>query len=233
MSNHPDLKRLSSAYEERERRARTPDAYSLFNESHLFAIQQRQRQVLSLLKKAGLSSLAGCQVLEVGCGKGGVLAEFLAYGAPPASLHGLDLIHSRVVEARQKLPALAILRADGQSIPYRSRSFDCVLQFTAFSSVLAADVRQRIAREMLRVLKNTGIILWYDFWLNPVNAHTRGIRPREIRELFPQCAAHLRRVTLAPPLARRLVPFSWPLALLLEKLSILNTHYLALIRPVP
>jgi hypothetical protein len=37
-------------------------------------------------------------------------------------------------------------------------------------------------------------------------------------------------VTLAPPIARRLVPLSWMAAMALEKLSMLNTHYLGIIR---
>jgi hypothetical protein len=40
----------------------------------------------------------------------------------------------------------------------------------------------------------------------------------------------LTRITLAPPLAARLVPVSWITALLLEKVRILNTHYLGVIR---
>jgi hypothetical protein len=37
-------------------------------------------------------------------------------------------------------------------------------------------------------------------------------------------------VTLAPPIGRRSVPVSWIGSLLLEKLTVLNTHYLGLIR---
>jgi len=85
---------------------------------------------------------------------------------------------------------------------------------------------------MLRVLKPNGIILWYDFWLNPTNPQTRGIRPKEIRELFPNCNFEFHKITLAPPIARRIVPLSWGLALFLEGLKIFNSHYLVVIRPL-
>jgi hypothetical protein len=75
------------------------------------------------------------------------------------------------------------------------------------------------------------MILWYDFWLNPTNPQTEGIRPSEIRTLFPGCDFEFRRITLAPPLARRLVPVSWVVAFLLEKLRVFNSHYLVAIRP--
>ena len=75
------------------------------------------------------------------------------------------------------------------------------------------------------------MILSYDFWLNPTNPQTRGIRPAEIKQLFPNCHYEFHRITLAPPLARRLAPVSWGLCLFLESLKIFNTHYLVAIRP--
>jgi len=59
-----------------------------------------------------------------------------------------------------------------------------------------------------------------------------GIRPAEIRELFPGCQIQFRKITLAPPIARKLAPVSWGLCYLLESLKIFNTHYLAAIRPL-
>ena len=85
---------------------------------------------------------------------------------------------------------------------------------------------------MVRVLKKPrGLILWYDFWWNPANDQTRGIRPAEIRRLFPDCRFHFSRITLAPPLSRRLAPLSRTLTHLLENLKMFNTHFLAAIQP--
>jgi hypothetical protein len=49
------------------------------------------------------------------------------------------------------------------------------------------------------------MILRYDFRLNPTNPQTRGIRPKEIKRLFPGCAFEFHKITLAPPLARRII----------------------------
>jgi hypothetical protein len=74
-------------------------------------------------------------------------------------------------------------------------------------------------------------------WLNPANPQTRGIRPVEIRRLFPGCHFTFERITLAPPIARRLASFSWGLCMFLESLKIFNiipfgdTHYLVSMRP--
>jgi hypothetical protein len=85
----------------------------------------------------------------------------------------------------------------------------------------------------LRVTRPTGLIIWYDFWLNPANPQTRGIRPAEIRRLFPKCLLRFHKITLAPPITRRLAPFAWGLCLFLESLKIFNTHYLVEIKPDP
>ena len=76
------------------------------------------------------------------------------------------------------------------------------------------------------------MILRYDFRLNPTNPQTRGTRPKEIKRLFPGCAFEFHKITLAPPLARRVVPVSWMLACGLERLTIFNSHYLVAIHPL-
>jgi SAM-dependent methyltransferase len=142
----------------------------------------------------------------------------------------IDLLHDRLHNAHQQLPGSKFTNADGQSLPFSANEFDLLLQFTAFSSILDPRIKRNMADEMLRVLKPDGAILWYDFWWNPTNPHTAGIKPKEIKAFFPGCNITLRKITLAPPIARRVVPLSWPLALVLESLKIFNSHYLAVIK---
>ena len=227
-----DLHRLRVAYADRERRFAGSDIYSHFNQGNLFTIQQRQRVVLKLLRRQGYYPLSGRAILEVGCGRGGVLLEYLGFGAAPVCLHGCDLLPTRLAEAHTRLPHLPLVCADGQRLPYCGQRFDLILQYTVFSSILDDTVKANLAREMLRVLKPDGMILWYDFWLNPINPQARGIRPPEIRRLFPDCNFEFHRITLAPPVARLLAPYSWLICYLLERLRIFNTHYLVAIRPV-
>ena len=224
--------RLAQVYAQWEQQTAASERYALWQRPHLFAIQQRQRAVLELLRQAGMVPLSGRRILELGCGTGGVLLELLAAGADPAGLHGIDLLNTRVRTARERLPHLPLACGSGQRLPYPDRRFDLVLQFTVFSSILDEAIGYTVAREMLRVLKPGGLIVWYDFWLNPVNRQTKGIRPKAIRRLFPNCRYTWQRITLAPPLARRVAPVTWLGASLLEKLQLFNTHYLAAIRPL-
>jgi SAM-dependent methyltransferase len=224
-----DLDRLRGEYAARERRLAGSDRYCLSNPAHRFMIQQRQQAVLQLLREHCIA-LDGRRILEVGCGRGGVLAEWLEYGVAPRCLHGAELLPDRVCDAHRRLPQNPLTCADGQNLPYPAASFDLALQYTVFTSILDDAVKANLAREMLRVLRPDGLIIWYDFWLNPANRQTRGIRPAEIRRLFPGCRFDFRRLTLAPPLARAIVPASRTLALLLEKLIVFNSHYLVAIQ---
>lgn len=232
-----DLERLRREYADREQRLAHSDIYSILHPGKLLENHSRQRAALGLLRRHGFARLQNARILELGCGNGGVLLEYLGAGAEPHALHGTDLLPERVLAAHRLAPHLPVTCADGRRLPYANQAFDLVLQYTVFSSVLDAQVRRSLAQEMLRVLRQPaagrpgGLILWYDFWLNPANRQTRGLRPAEIRGLFPGCRCEFRRIILAPPLARRLAPRAWTLAVLLENLRIFNTHYLAAIRP--
>ena len=224
--------RVREVYAGRAERLAGAGTYSLANDAYLFAIQSRQRAVLRMLRREGMWPPVDKDILEVGCGNGGVLLELLSYGADPHRLHGTDLLAERVAAARERLPHLPISASSGTALPYPDDSFDLVLQFTVFSSILDRTICYTVANEISRVVRPGGAILWYDFWINPVNKQTRGIGPREVQGYFPGCRFTFDRITLAPPLARRLVPLSWSGALLLENLRFLNTHYLAIIRPI-
>lgn len=231
--NIDDLVRLRMEYADRERRLAGSDIYSLFNPATLFIWQSRERAILSALRRYGYEPLGNRRILEVGCGNGGVLLEFLHYGATPQRLHGVELLSSRAIDAHRLLPHVALVNADGQYLPYEADYFDIVMQYTVFTSILDDSIKRNLAHEMLRVLhKSRGIILWYDFWLNPTNPQTRGIRASEIRQLFPHCYFKYRRITLAPPIVRRLFNISHLFCQVLEGLLVFNTHYLVVIRPI-
>jgi SAM-dependent methyltransferase len=209
-----------------------PGFYGWDRPANLFHHTETVRACVRALVRERLFPLQDKRVLDVGCGRGRWLLEMAQWGAYARDLHGCDLNPAFVEEARLRLPGADIHTADAGALPWPDQSFDCVTQFTVFTSILAPPVRRAIAREMLRVLKPGGLILWYDFrFNNPRNPNVRGIEAAEIRELFPQTAVTLDKVTLAPPLARAVVPWSWQLGLLLSALPFLRTHYLAVVKP--
>jgi hypothetical protein len=92
---------------------------------------------------------------------------------------------------------------------------------------LDEDFRQALARSMWKWVAPGGAILWYDFtFSNRKNPDVRGVSRSEIRLLFPGAAVYdFRRVTVAPPISRRLSAIS-PKLLPLANLGLLKSHVL-------
>jgi len=187
--------------------------------------------VLALLRQHNRHALAKQKILEVGCGDGQILRELTKWGAQPENLAGVDLLPDQINEARRLCPgSVSLYCGNAVEMPFSDATYDLVVQVTAFSSVLDLAMKQQMGREMLRVLKPEGAILWHDFFFNnPKNPDVRGIRLREIRSLFPDCVVAVRRVTLAPPLTRLVAPLSWSFCYCLARIGVFNTHYLGLI----
>jgi SAM-dependent methyltransferase len=213
-------------------RRRDGAPYSWFNAGHLFLIQGRERLLVTRLKQYGFASLDTKSVLEIGCGTGYWLREFVKWGARPEHIVGIDLLSDRVAEAKRLCPETVEIRCgSAAALPFPDGIFDLVLQSTVFTSILDFKMKRQIAFEMLRVLKEDGLILWYDYHVNnPWNTDVRGVKRKEIYQLFPGCHIQLRRITLAPPLARLLAPYSWLACYVLEQIPLLCTHYLGVIR---
>lgn len=223
--------RIRRVYEAR----RDDGRYSWLDRGHQFIMHGAERGVLDALRRSGVHALRDATVLEVGCGTGYWLRAMVQWGASPQRLVGVDLLPDRIAEALAACPrGVRLLTGSATSLPFADGTFDLVLQSTVFTSILDRAVRQRVAAEMLRVLRPEGAILWYDFLVNnPRNRDVRGVPLRELRSLFPGCRIDVRRVTLAPPLARAVAPRSWVLASLLSAVPLLCTHYAGTIRQWP
>lgn len=220
--------RIQAAFARRQDDGR----YSWFSPGHLFMVQGLERRLLALLKRQGCEPLDAKKILEVGCGTGYWLREFMKWGARPEHLVGIDLLSDRIAEAQRLCPpAIDIRCGSAAALAFPNETFDLVLQSTVFTSILDFELQRQIASEMLRVVKEQGFILWYDYHVDNVrNPDVRGVKKREIHRLFPGCRIALRRITLAPPLARLIAPHSWLACYLLEKVPLLCTHYLGVIR---
>ena len=84
---------------------------------------------------------------------------------------------------------------------------------------------------MLRVVKKGGLIFWYDFrYPSPGNPNVSPVTKKHIYNLFPNCHINIKSLTLIPHLSRSLAPFSFTACRILEKIPILRSHYVALIR---
>jgi ubiquinone/menaquinone biosynthesis C-methylase UbiE len=223
-----EAQRVREAYARRAERG-LDARYEYWQPANLFIYQARERELLAHLRRAGLLPLTGRKVLDAGCGDGAVLRDLLRYGAEEGNLRGVDLLPDRVERARALLPEATIDVGDARSLAFEDESFDLVLGFTLLSSVVDPEARKAVAGEMRRVTKRGGLVVLYDFRVNPLNRDTRPVPPGELRSLFAGSQVDVRSTTLAPPLLRALirVPGGWFACSALDVLPFVRTHYVA------
>jgi SAM-dependent methyltransferase len=200
-ADHDDEARAVAA---RYGRRAPPDRYSPLQADVLLTLQERQRVLVDLLLRRGITDLSGLRLAEVGCGSGGNLLDLLRLGFSPQYLQGLELLPDRHAQARAVLPmATDLWLGDATHAPIAPGSLDLVLQSTVFTSLLDDQFQRQLASAMWQWVKPGGAVLWYDFvYNNPRNPDVRGVPMSRVGALFPQALIEYRRVTLAPPLAR-------------------------------
>jgi SAM-dependent methyltransferase len=223
-----EITRIRMVYAERER-TRSLDKRNRGRERLLC---ERNDALDRLLSERFGRPLPRCRILDVGCGYGSLLRWFHERDVPSEHLFGIDLLPNRIRIARETYPAFTFVQGSADQLPFPDRSFDLVLVFTVFSSILDGELAGSVARSIGRVLKSQGAIVWYDIrYPNPWNPSVRAMTKPRIRELFPAFQFECRPLTLLPILAYRLGSLTDRTYPLLASLNILRSHYLGLLRP--
>jgi len=230
MTKPDDIRRLEYEYARRSKNASISQKYAVTNRAYRFLLKRRISEISKFFNENNLSRISGKRILEIGCGSGDAFNDLSQLGAEEVNYFGVDLLMDRLEDAKVLFPSANFICCDARNLPFANNQFEICCQFTAFSSILDSDIKNQMADEMLRLVKAEGFILWYDFIWNPFNKQTKGIRLREICRLFSNCEIHHHRITLAPPLTKLFILLSQDLCEFLEKVRILNSHILALIR---
>lgn len=216
------------------RRQRLPEVtlYNPLNPSVYMSQQEKERALIRWINTAGLAPVQDKRVLEIGCGSGDNLLQLLRLGFQPENLVGNELLDERAITARRLLPASTqVIVKDASELDLAKNSFDVVFQSTVFTSILDKNFQQKLANHLWSLVKQGGGVLWYDFTFdNPNNPDVKGVPVRRICELFPEGSIKVWRLTLAPPLSRRLTKVHPSLYSLFNCLPFLRTHVLCWIR---
>jgi ubiquinone/menaquinone biosynthesis C-methylase UbiE len=170
------------------------------------------------------------RVLDAGCGDAS-LGETVAQITPSTTYHGIDLQSELIDRARQRMPAGNLIVGSVDQLPYEDSWFDVVIAMTLFSSLPTVTMEAAAAREVARVTRPGGWLIWYDLrYDNPNNRKVHGISARRLATLFPDWRRELRTSTLMPPLARRLGPTTPVLYPVLEAIPFLRSHLIGRLR---
>lgn len=184
----------------------------------LAAVQERDAVMRAMLH--ALEPLSERTLLEIGAAYGANVPYFLEWGFRRDALTLNEIRPQVAAQARGYFPGVRVVAGDAAELALEPH--DVVVASTVFTSILNDTHRESVATTMWRLTKRGGGVLLYDFtWNNPNNPRVRKITPSEIRRLFPLARLHIQRVTLAPPLLRR-VPL-W-LYHRLARIRALRTH---------
>lgn len=179
--------------------------YSDANVYMRYVVEERERMYAKLLN-GQFNRREGIRVLEIGAGSGSNIRFFKEYGIRPENIVANELMDERIAMLRTNHPDIAVVEGDATLMrPEQFGTFDVVFQSTVFTSVLDSGFRRKLADTMMSLLSENGMLLWYDFvYDNPSNADVKGVRTREMKELFSLPDWEVHRVTLAPPVGRRI-----------------------------
>ncbi|HUQ19468.1 MAG TPA: class I SAM-dependent methyltransferase [Gemmatimonadaceae bacterium] len=146
-------------------------------------------------------------VLDVGCGTGASLLQFIRLGFRPENLSGVDNGEERIALARKQFPSVSFRCESAEQMSFTDNSFDVAFESTLFMMLTSENVAQRIASEMLRVTRPGGYIMLADWrYSRPGSEDHRAMTPSRIASLFGvggQTSVVTReRGALVPPLGR-------------------------------
>jgi|SRR6266853_282306 len=194
----------------------------------------RLRHYDDLFSTLALAPLGERRLLDAGCANGKWLEICChRWGARQIHCFGNDKREDRWRDWRQTGlgTEITFVRKPAHELDFAPQSFDIVHQSMMLSSIVDPETRTRTAEILWSLLRPNGILISYDFWVNPLNPQTVGINWAQLQRLFP-CArkVYARSVTLAPPLGRKLTTLRKPVLLALEKLRLMNSHLLVALK---
>ena len=222
-----EIAAIKSRYQRRTNNI-TSGFYSALSPSVYMARQELERTLINDILNPYLTPLSEKTVLEVGCGNGINLMDFIKLGFLPENLTGNELLEERVATARHILSdKVNIISGDALEIRGMENKFDIVYQSTVFTSILDNEFQVKLANAMWKMVKPGGGVLWYDFiYNNPNNPDVQGVSLKRVKELFPDAVITYKKVTLAPPISRRVTRIHPSLYTVFNFSPFLRTHVL-------
>lgn len=224
-----DLARIRDAYAryERDDRARLWD---LNRAGYARAVHESQEAMVAAIRESIVGATPS--VLDVGCGDGDMLDEVVR-AAIATEWTGVDLRTSAIQRASERFPDATFAVASADELPFGDQKFDIAIAKVLFSSLPSWELEVAVSREIERILRPGGSLIWLDLrYPNPRNSSVHAMPRERIQRLFPDWDMYLRTIGLLPPIARRLGGLTSLLYAPLHAFPPLRSHLVGrLIRP--
>lgn len=216
-SKEDEIAQIKMRYDRRNNYIYNSDKYFY---SGLYAKNERDMIFAQIIRDVFGNDLSSRKVIEIGAGSGHNLLFFQYLGFQWGNIYANELLEDRFSFLKNRILSSPVqttssewskevcFQGDALDLPFKGE-FDVVLQSTVFSSILDMSFREKLAEKMFDMLKPGGIVLSYDFtYNNPQNKDVLKLTKADIKSLYPNAREiYFRKVTLAPPIARRLGSF--------------------------
>lgn len=162
-----DVERIKILYEEKggERAPFwAPDNWGPLIPEIQFGEGQFRDLLIEALREHGIETadMAGLSVVELGCGWGRNLHQFVEMGIPARNIAGIDLIEHFIAFGRSQNPAFNLAAGDATRTPLGDSAFDIVLLHTVLSAITERDLHANLLREARRLVRPAGLVIVFD-----------------------------------------------------------------------
>ena len=163
------------------------------------------------------------RILDVGCGDGAGLVQFLRLGFRQEQMSGIDIDAGRIERARKTLPAAEFKCESADAMSYANGVFDIVLESTMFVLLPSEEMARGIAKEMVRVTRPGGYLMLIDWrYSKPGSDVYKAMSKKRVSELFDVGGATAlvarEKGALVPPIGRALSKYAPSLYFLAQAL---------------
>ena len=142
-------------------------------------------KAMNYLTKISKVDLASWKILDVGCGGGGSLFNFIRLGFKPNNMYGVDILPERIEKAKNNFPDINWQCQDAQNLHFENSTFDIVLESTMFVQIIDDNLALNIAKEMIRVTKPGRFIFLIDWRTpNPFDKNYKALTKKRISLMF-------------------------------------------------